>query len=224
MRINAGSLNLRTHDHWGLGAEILYHQLTSNTTRQEGEPLVDGNDENEDSPWKSFSWFNPEGFKVAQEYYERLILQYPYQKQFSNLVNALDFYPAMFGLMIYGVQQQHEFELRHRGEPVPKIKEQLSEVAQSGEKILALGLETQENPRLAEAHTVYVDRAREIQNQLDVLLLSPPFSDNARLCNLQSMVNQWVSHISDSNSKSLEMVSAKEKEKTGSTGSHWMDS
>lgn len=227
MRISTESLDLRTDDHWGLGAEILYNQLISNSTRQEGEPLVDGNDENEDSPLKSFNRFNPEGFKEAQEYYERLILQYPYQKRFPNLLNALDFYPAMFGLWIYAVQQQqqqHEFRLQHRGEADPKIKEQPSEAAQSGEQTLALGLEMKEDPRLAEAYTVYVDRAREIQNQLDVLLLSPPFSDNARLCNLQSMVNQWVSHISNGNFKNLEMASAKEEDKIGSTGSHWMDS
>lgn len=217
MRVATGSLNLRTHDHWGLGAEILYHQhsqLISNTAGRKGEPLVGGNNKNEDSPLKSFYWFNPEGFREAREYYERLILQYPYQKQLPNLLNALDFYPAMFGLWIYSVQQQHEFKLQHRGEPDPKIKEQP----------LALGLEMKEDPRLAEAHTVYVDRAREIQNQLDALLQSPPFSDNARLCRLQSMVNQWVSHISNSKFKSLEMVSAKQEDEIGSTGSHWMDS
>lgn len=226
MRVATGSLTLRTHDHWGLGAEILYQQhsqLNSNTAGREGEPLVSGNNKNEDSPLKSFYWFNPEGFREAQEYYERLILQYPYQKQFPNLVNALDFYPAMFGLWIYSVQQQHEFKLQHRGEPDPKIKKQPSDVAQSDEKPLALGLEIEEDPRLAEAHTVYVDRAREIQNQLDVLLLSPPFSDNARLCSLQSMVNQWVSHISYSKFKSLEMVSSKEEDEIGSPGSLWMD-
>lgn len=227
MRVATGSMNLRAHDHWGLGAEILYHQhsqLISNIASQEGEPLVDGNDETENSPLKSFFWFNPEGFKEAQEYYERLILQYPYQKQFRNRVNALDFYPAMFGLWVYSVQQQHEIKLQHRGEPDPKIKkEQPSEVAQSGEKT-SVGLEMEEGPRIAEAHTVYVDRAREIQNRLDALLLSPPFSDSVRLCNLQSMVNQWVTHISYSNVESLEITSAKEDDEIRSTGSHWMDS
>lgn len=227
MRVATGSLNLRNHDHWGLGAEILYHQhsqLNSNIARQEGVPLVDGNDTNKDSPLKPFYCFNPEGFKEAREYFERLILQYPYQKHYNYLINALDFYPAMFGLWIYSVQQQHEFKLQYRGEPDPKIKEQSGKVSQSAEKISALGLEMKEDPQSAEAHTVYVDRAREIQNQLDMLLLSPPFSDNARLCNLQSMVNQWVCHISYSNFKSPEMASAKEDDDIRSTGSHWMES
>lgn len=226
MRVATGSLTLRTHDHWGLGAEILYHQhsqLISNTARREGEPLVGGNNKNEDRPLKSFYWFNPEGFREAQEYYERLILQYPYHKQFPSHVNALDFYPAMFGLWIYTVQQQYEFKLQHRGEPDPKIKKPTNDIAQSDEKPLALGPEMKEDPQLEEAHTDYVYSACEIQNQLDVLLLSPPFSDNERLCSLQSMVNQWVSHISHSKIESQEMVSAKDDE-IGSTGSHWMDS
>lgn len=223
MRVATGSLNLRNHDHWGLGAEILCHQNSqqiSDIARQEGRLLVDRHDINEDSLLNPFYWFNPEGFKEAREYYERLILQYPYQKQFPNLVNALDFYPAMFGLWIYAVQQHHKFKLQYWGEPDPKIKGQPSEVAQSGEKSSALDPEMKKGPRIAEAHTVYVDSAREIQNHLDGLLLSPPFSDNARLYNLQSMVNQWVGHLSYSNFKNLEMASAE----IGSTGSHWMDS
>lgn len=212
MRIVTGSLNLRDHDYWGLGAEILYHQhsqVNPNIARQEGEPLVDGNDSSEDSSLKPFYWFNPEGFKEARDYFERLILQYPYQKRDTSLISALDVYPAMFGLWIYSVQQQHGLKLQYRREPDPKIKEGSSKLSQSAEKTSALGLEMKEDPQSAEAHTVYVARAREIQNQLDVLLLSPPFSDNARLCNLQSMVNQWVSHISHKNFKSLEMASAK---------------
>lgn len=227
MRVATGSLDLKNHDHWGLGAEILCHrhsQLNPNIARQEGEPLVDGNDTNEDSSLQSFYWFNPEGFKEAREYFERLILQYPYQKYHASLINALDFYPAMFGLWIYSVQQQHGLKLQYRREPDPKIKEESSKVSQSAEKTSALGLEMEEDPQSAEAHTVYVDRAREIQNQLSVLLLSPPFSDNARLCKLQIMVDQWVSHISRSNFKSLEIASVKEDDETGFTGSHWMDS
>lgn len=227
MEIANGKLDLRNHDHWGLGAEILYHQRSQpspNIARQEAEPLVDGNDTNKDSSLKPFYWYNPEGFKEAREYFERLILQYPYQKRYSSLINALDFYPAMFGLWIYSVQQQHGLKLQYRKESYPNIKEESSKVSQSAEKTSALGLKMKEDPQSAEEHTVYVDRAREIQNRLDVLLLSPPFSDNARLCNLQSMVNQWVSHISNSNSRSLDMASAKEEDETGSNRSHWMDS
>lgn len=227
MRIATGSLNLRNDDHWGLGAEILYHQhyqLNSDIARQGGEPLVDGNDTNEDSPLNPFSGFNPEGFKEAREYFERLILQYPYQKHCTYIINALDFYPAMFGLWIYSVQQQSRLKLQYRRETDPKIKEQSGEISQSAEVTSALGLEMKEDPQSAKTHTVYVDRAREIQDRLDVLLLSPPFSDNARLCNLQSMVNQWVSHISHSNFKSPEMASAREDDEIGSNGSHWMDS
>lgn len=226
MKIANGSFDLRNHDHWGLGAEILYHQrsqLSLNIARQEGEPLVDGNDTNEDSSSKPFYWFNPEGFKKAREYFERLILQYPYRHH-ASIINALDFYPAMFGLWIYSVQQQHGLKLQYEREPDANIKEQSSKVSQSAEEASALGLEMKEDPESAEEHTVYVDCAREIQNQLDVLLLSPPFSDNARLCNLRSMVDLWVSHISHSNSRSLDMASAKEEDETGSTSSHWMDS
>lgn len=227
MKIAEGSLDLRDHDNWGLGAEILYQQhsqLNSNMARQKGEPLVDGNDFNEDSSLKPFYWYSPGAFKEAQEYFERLILQYPYQKHGTSRINALDFYPAMFGLWIYSVQQQHGLKLQYRGEPDPKINEESSKVSQNAKKTSAQGLEMNEDPQSAEARTVYVGRAREIQDRLDALLLSPPFSDNARLCNLQNMVNQWVSHISHSNFKSLDLASAKEEDETGSSRSHWMDS
>merc|ERR1712093_213285 len=50
-------------------------------------------------------WGSREGLELAKSYYERLILEYPYNRQFQRSVSALDFWPAMVGCEIYGVQE-----------------------------------------------------------------------------------------------------------------------
>jgi hypothetical protein len=57
-------------------------------------------------------WGTAPGLEKAKEYYERLILQHPYKRQFHNSVNALDFWPAMLGCEIYGIQFEQKEALQ----------------------------------------------------------------------------------------------------------------
>jgi hypothetical protein len=78
-------LDLRNSDYWGLGAEILF--------RQQPDP---------GSSWST------RGSDEAKEYYEKLIVRYPYHRASPNNVNAVDFYLALFSLWIYVAQAERD--------------------------------------------------------------------------------------------------------------------
>lgn len=104
--VNGHSLEIRNQGRWGIGAEILNHRDSS---LLEHSPR--GNEvavHIDDGVAGIKHMFSREKFQRAQDYYERLILQYPYRKTFAESTNSLDFYPAMFSLWIFS--EQHEYD------------------------------------------------------------------------------------------------------------------
>lgn len=77
--ISGAPVNMRAHQRWTIGADILLHRDSNSKSTEVSQ----------------------EALQAAKSYYEQLILQYPYQKHLRHLINSLSFYPAMFGLMIY---------------------------------------------------------------------------------------------------------------------------
>ncbi|KAF2650385.1 hypothetical protein K491DRAFT_608878 [Lophiostoma macrostomum CBS 122681] len=76
----------RFRGRWGISAELLLRQ----------EPSPNGHGEQ----------YSEGAFERAREYYERLIIQYPYRKGQTHATDALTFYPAMFSLWLYEICEQ----------------------------------------------------------------------------------------------------------------------
>ncbi|KAF2824345.1 hypothetical protein CC86DRAFT_296800 [Ophiobolus disseminans] len=93
----------RNHDRWGIGAETLLR-------RKPGLPLND----DPDPQALSQDMFSEEGFELAREYYERLIIQYPYRKLSPHAVDERTFYPAMFSLWIFEITEKSKRDPRAR--------------------------------------------------------------------------------------------------------------
>lgn len=188
--VDGVSMDVRTYDRWGIGAELLCQRPSQ---RKKTTPMQQTNmvDDGYDNDAESSNWFSREGFEEARDYYERLILQYPYRKGFSNTVGALVFYPAMFGLWIYSEQQQYELLLSTL---------RAADVQPDQTKVLAGHRDLSPNPRiqnhLADMRNDFLLRAQQIGTRLKELLTSPPFSDDARLGRLQGMVTQWIENLS----------------------------
>lgn len=120
-QVGGRGLDLRSTAYWGIGAELL---IRSGQTRPLGKrPLSSHLDHDEDSDREHDnddelrkrqqagppSWGTKEGIAAAKEYYERLILQHPYLRQFADVsISSLDFWPAMLSCEVYGVQQEYE--------------------------------------------------------------------------------------------------------------------
>lgn len=115
--VDGKPIDIRKSGYWGIGAELLMregeshphgsigfgtggqHNERSNSHQEE----MGGYHEPDDTRWGSAA-----GFRKTREYYERLILQYPYLKHLPNSVDELDFLPAMLSCWIYGIQFEQQ--------------------------------------------------------------------------------------------------------------------
>ena len=177
-------LDVRSHGRWGIGAEILLFRDAQ--LLQQQPPVVEEQEMKEDYfagdggrlSAKSHSALGYEGFRKAKQYYERLILQYPYRKIMPHAVSSLDFYPAMFGLWIYAVQSSH--------------KDMMSVSAENGSAAASCqpwtDIQTQIN------HNTF-QRVSDIATNLDELLVSPPYSDQSRFWRLRGMLALWMADL-----------------------------
>lgn len=52
-----------------------------------------------------------------------------------------------------------------------------------------------EDSRLLYLRELYLKRGAAIRSRLDELLISPPFSDDARLLNVRDMIAQWTDDL-----------------------------
>lgn len=196
--MNGRHMDLRAHGRWGIGAEIPFRrdaQLQRRSAQDDGDDDV-GVPPSRENPADLFS---KEWFDKARDYYERLILQYPYRKQHPNAVNALDFYPAMFGLWIDSVQDRRKIALSRVYESIRNSdRERTNEDLYTNTPPSSPSSERSEggHAQTEEVRKSTLQQAEEIAIRLEELLLSPPYSDDPTLWNLRGMVALWVGDLS----------------------------
>ena len=196
--VNGRIMDVRAHDRWGFGAEILSRQrlqpIDSLSRQQRSLTLEDHL--KQQALFDSKQWFSSEGFEKTRGYYERLILQYPYRTALPTAVGVSDFYPAMFGLWIFAEQEKYESSLKSLPESVINLIQDPRKTEQTHQRGPSThsNAEAQMNTELIKQ--VFLRRCQEIAARLDELLVSPPFSDSTRLGDLQCMVNRWIEDIS----------------------------
>lgn len=185
-------MDIRSQGLWGIGAEILLQKNRKRVADQDVGHDSDAESSNSvthDIPYSTSLHFTREGFDKARSYYDRLILQFPHRQWAPNAVNSLDFYPAMFGLWVYSVQDEHA----QATETMLKQREHsTSEAAQSTDDDLdGHVLSSQEDIRRTTLHS-----AEEIASRLDEILMSLPFSDDPALWKLRAMIGLWIGDLS----------------------------
>jgi hypothetical protein len=178
---NGRAFDVRANGRWGIGAEILLRrkyqndELQSSPTEKDSEPASDSEEEARRNTAREphQGWFSKEGFEKAKDYYERLILDHPHHRFFPHRISALDFYPAMFSLWIYAIQE---------GQPPQEQTPQnvMNQPSISGDR-------DPKKDTLA--------RATELADRMDSLMISPPYSDNMTLLDLRHMVRQWIDDL-----------------------------
>ena len=181
--------DIRAEGRWGVGAEILLRREVG--IGHQKEELSAGRENEADSLSKSeqdaASWFTRKGFEDAKKYYERLIVQFPFHKPNAGAVNALDFYPAMFGLWIYVVQEEGKLDQESLDEST------LSETSHAdgstrGETTAPFNLASKQRT---------LAQAREIAIRMDNCMTTIPYSDHVELIRLRGMVAQWMADVID---------------------------
>ncbi|RDW90771.1 uncharacterized protein DSM5745_02546 [Aspergillus mulundensis] len=184
-------IDVRTDDRWGIGAEILLRK-----DRQiSDERLENRKTDNGSHDGSPRLLFTRKGFEDAKGYYEILITQYPFQKTAPELISALHFYPAMFGLWIYVAQEESTNARRELEERDPTSWDEDETGSGSGsgndgqadwKKYQKLAADIREKEK---------GEAKKIAEAMDAILTSPPYSDSPGLLELRGMVCRWFADL-----------------------------
>ena len=200
---NGHIMDLRTNNRWGVGAEILLRR-DMELARKRKDGRVSDFHEFAKSDRARSCWFSVDGFEKAKNYYERLVLQYPYRKIAPNATGPLDFYRAMFGLWIYSVNEQYSTELgslrNHTDRNLHNnsiVEDETESESKSGAPSASdMGTElrySQERDRIRKST---LERAQEISSRLTELLISPPYTNSDVFKSLREMVDLWIKDLS----------------------------
>ena len=200
---NGHIMDLRTNNRWGIGAEILLRRDMELARKRKDGRMSDLH-EFAKSDRARTCWFSVDGFEKAKNYYERLVLQYPYRKIAPNATGPLDFYRAMFGLWIYHVNEQHSAELeslrKHTDRNLHNNStfeyETESESKSDAASASDMGTELRYSQERDRTRKSTLERAQEISSRLAELLISPPYTNSDVFKSLREMVDLWIKDLS----------------------------
>ena len=184
------SVDLRTHDRWGVGAEILLQCESQRVQKTLTYKAADIPSSTADSSVKA------ESIEKAKDYYEWVVLQYPYRKAFPKATGSLDFSIALLSLWIYSVKEQASTALINFGSSTKNIEETDSEVNDDFQRSFAPDTELDRYRKCEQIRRKTLRSAQEIGGRLDGLLVAPPYSDFARFWKLRGEVSLWIADLS----------------------------
>ncbi|KAK1139264.1 hypothetical protein N8T08_001110 [Aspergillus melleus] len=184
---NGTPLDVRVEERWGIGAEILLRR-----GRQISDNTFQGANGVAQATGTSKLLFTREGFEDAKNYYETLIMQYPFRKVDPDAISSLHFYAAMFGLWVYVTQEGH----RMTSQKILEDQENSSEFSDEEDATSDLdghgGSRNRSRTLLAEVKKNELSEAQKIAARMDEVMVSPPYSDSSDLLELRGMIALWI--------------------------------
>ena len=193
--MNGHSMDVRNQGRWGIGAEILlqngFLQRRDHLRGDRGYGLEDHDETSTTNTKVKYS----ERLRPAQDYYDRLIVQYPHRKRSKNAIGPLEFYPVLFGLRVFSEQRNHGNLLQSLQEKHSDDENDMKDVISSESGSTSPKNSDSEFRQLSNLLESSVTRGKEMASQLDELLSSPPYSDDIRLRNLRSMIGLWIENL-----------------------------
>jgi hypothetical protein len=186
-------IDVRQHGRWGIGAEILMRREKGKVSEQSAAARRSSesdasslHDEGSDSPTnRPAHRFADEGFKLAREYYERLVLQYPHTPHTQHTINAKVFYPALFNIWVYEVQARYQ-HLRSEASRARRS---------SSHSIVSDDADEHADTASQDLASREIVDATPIVERLDELLISPPYDVSEPLLRLRGMMGLWLSDL-----------------------------
>jgi hypothetical protein len=222
-QVGGRGIDVRSAGYWGIGAEALIRGGESRIRRRRGEDGSDGEDSGSGDDAGSGvkkgmeeeerRWGTAAGLEKAKEYYERLILQHPYKRQYYGSISSLDFWPAMLGCEIYGIQFEQNEALR-RIATAEENDEEVGEDALDEDEIrdddpdaYMVAHERREARKEERRREIFWDRREEVRQtalaaaekvaaRMDELMTSLPFSDSHALHRLRGMLALYIGDLS----------------------------
>ena len=181
--------DLRRQKFWGIGAEILLRQNEANPTETAMMQEVTSSDPQRPSQKTRPGNISSSSFQLAKEYYDRLILEYNYQKRHSHNLSSLHFHPLMFSLWIFFVYNEH---LLSQSANTSTTHENDSS---DSDPVEALPEFSEHDRRLADIRTIGLEKAQQIIERMEEVMDAFPYSEDATLWRLKGDLHLWMSDL-----------------------------
>jgi hypothetical protein len=199
IEVSGQSIDIRAHGRWTIGAELLMRtggkpSMSGEKPRcSEGSQHSDGDNER----LSSNEEITDEGFKLAREYYERVILQFPHtQLTQHSLVTARVIYPALFSVWVYEVQDQAK-RARRALEQQQENEIHESSPSHTSSSISPIPWNDPRRHRKALreiiAHELF--QATKISKRLNEVTSGPPYDTIVYLRRLQGNLGLWTADL-----------------------------
>lgn len=206
-------IDIRESGYWAIGAELLTRSA-DRRAHDDSEGSSDEQPQGEEASRGEKRWGSAEGWEKAKGYYEQLILQYPYRRQFQRSTSAIDFWPAMLGCEIYGIQWEEKEGLRKlkveegsdredEGHENGDTEEDGNAEEDSGfaanHQRIARRLRTRDDRiwQAREEIRLTALRASEaVAGRIDNLMSNHPYMDNRILLRLRAMLALYIGDLS----------------------------
>lgn len=229
MQVAGRGVDVRGSGYWEIGASLLMrshdkpkkkfsYERDGDSEEESGEEEVDadGDGDGEREGEGEKRWGTKEGLQKVKDYYERLILEFPFNRQFPGNVSALDFWPAMVGCEIYGIQVERAQALRavqHREQLDDEDEGDVSQESESedrdeedGKDQFASDQRRRDRRRRRMRERRWLEReqirqtalsaSQDITKRLDELMGTPPYSDSHNLLRLRGMLALYIGDLS----------------------------
>ncbi|MCJ1325928.1 hypothetical protein MMC10_002591 [Thelotrema lepadinum] len=179
-------VDLRGLNIWGVGAEILLQGKGQSLRTSEGRE----EDRNEHLLKSNTVPLTREGFDQAKDYFEALILEFPYRSWWSDRLSALHIYPLMFSQWI-AFTRDRDTRARAKLHGDSNMSRTLDDDSDASSEELASDGEELESIRKAT-----LEKAGEIINGMDEVIQSFPYSDDATMWQLKGNLHLWLADLS----------------------------
>jgi hypothetical protein len=169
-------MDLRTHERWGIGAELLMRTQR----KMSGTLFMDDAD--------GYLDYSDEGFALARQYYERLAVQYPADIR-SKGAQASTFFAAMFSLWIFEINEWNKAGVRS-----PRLRS-VSRDPTPSEGSSSPTPKRTSTTDVEDDDIAQVRDAEAIAKRIDEVLENPPFDKNPELLHMRGMVEIWIADL-----------------------------
>ncbi|KAF2418032.1 hypothetical protein EJ08DRAFT_575507, partial [Tothia fuscella] len=194
------SMDVRTNDRWGIGAEILLRGGMEDPSSTSKGDSTWSNDPNESLRIKNRSQFSESGFSAARQYYERLIVQFPPHHR-SKGIRAGTFYTAMFSLWIFEVVEKRKQAIKQLLLETPLPRRKKPDAGANKSKTVRRSLQSKKPQREIDPVLVSpikleeLSGAREIAERMDEVLRIRPYDTDVELLLMRGYVSKWIAGL-----------------------------
>lgn len=211
LRPGSRPIDVRQHNLWAIGAEILMREGEEPPSRQRqlqhGEAAHTASDESPPGYTgirMPARWGSPANINKVKAYFETLIQKHPYDHKFTRSVSALDFQLALLGCEIYNTYAEHTAALARADKdatpwdgqrPTDDVEQPVESV---GDGVRGQGAHEHQarlNAHKDRLRTRALAAMRDITGRMDTLMQQLPYYKNNHFLRLRATASLYAADL-----------------------------